>query len=269
MATDTQSQTRLCRFLGIAFGLGTQIGFLVTVPFLFLFLRDGSSKPGNWFAIDAVLALQFAVVHSAILLPATRSRISRVLPSQLYGSVFAVATCATLWSMFLFWHASTHTLWEASGWTSTAIEACFYLSWVALFLSLRISGFGYQTGWTQWLYWYHREPLPRRSLSTHGPYRWMRHPAYASFLGLIWFTPHMTADHAVLTITWTAYIFVGSYLKDRRLLFYAGDAYREYARNVPGYPGMFFGPLAKWPGTKPTPKPVLVPSVAMPARQAA
>ena len=184
---------------------------------------------GNWFVVDGFLALQFAVVHSLILLPAMRSRISQLMPSQLYGSVFAVATCATLWPMFLFWRASTHTLWEATGWAGVTIQACFYLSWVALFLSLRISGFGYQTGWTQWLYWYRREPLPRRPLSVNGPYRWMRHPAYLSFMGLIWFTPHMTADHAILTATWTAYIFVGSYLKDRRLLFYTGDAYRNYA----------------------------------------
>jgi len=65
-------------------------------------------------------------------------------------------------------------------------------------------------------------------------------------LGLVWFTPRMSADHAVLTGVWTVYVFVGSYLKDRRLAFYLGDTYREYASRVPGYPGMLFGPLGKW-----------------------
>ena len=51
-----------------------------------------------------------------------------------------------------------------------------------------------------------------------------------SFLGLIWFTPRMTADHALLTAIWSVYIFVGSYLKDLRLEFYLGDTYREYAQ---------------------------------------
>ena len=269
MVASNSSQKVLSRLLGIAFGLGTQLGFLVTVPFLFFFLRDGSSTLGNWLVVDGLLALQFAVVHSLILLPAIRSRISRLMPPQLYGSVFAVATCATLWPMFLFWRASTHTFWEATGSAGVAIQVCFYLSWVALFLSLRISGFGYQTGWTQWLYWFRREPLPRRPLSVNGPYRWMRHPAYLSFMGLIWFTPRMTADHVVLTAIWTAYIFVGSYLKDRRLLFYAGDAYRNYARRVPGYPGMFFGPLAKWPSAETKIPPTHVPNLAITARKAA
>jgi hypothetical protein len=45
---------------------------------------------------------------------------------------------------------------------------------------------------------------------------------------------------------WTAYIFIGSCLKDQRMTFYLGDRYREYASRVPGYPAVFFGPLAKW-----------------------
>ena len=87
---------------------------------------------------------------------------------------------------------------------------------------------------------------PRREFVERGVYRWMRHPVYLSFLGLIWFTPRMTADHAMLTGVWTVYIFVGSCLKDRRMTFYLGDTYREYASRVSGFPGVFFGTLGKW-----------------------
>jgi hypothetical protein len=55
----------------------------------------------------------------------------------------------------------------------------------------------------------------------------------------------MTLDHAVLTGVWTVYIFIGSYLKDRRLTHYLGDAYRAYQAKVPGYPLVPFGPLGK------------------------
>ncbi len=56
----------------------------------------------------------------------------------------------------------------------------------------------------------------------------------------------MTLDHAVLTAVWTAYIFYGSTLKDRRLVHYLGNTYREYARRVPGYPLVMVGPLGRW-----------------------
>ena len=43
----------------------------------------------------------------------------------------------------------------------------------------------------------------------------------------------------------TAYVAVGSWLKDRRLLFYLGDVYRSYQARVPGYPLVGFGPLGR------------------------
>jgi len=86
---------------------------------------------------------------------------------------------------------------------------------------------------------------PRRGFAERGAYRFLRHPVYLSFLGLIWFTPRMTLDHALLTGIWTVYIFLGSWLKDRRLTFYLGDKYRSYAAAVPGYPLVPFRLLAR------------------------
>jgi protein-S-isoprenylcysteine O-methyltransferase Ste14 len=45
----------------------------------------------------------------------------------------------------------------------------------------------------------------------------------------------MTSDRALLVAIWTVYIFLGSYLKDLRLIHYVGDAYREYRAGVPAY----------------------------------
>ena len=68
-----------------------------------------------------------------------------------------------------------------------------------------------------------------------------------SFLRLIWFTPIVTLDRLGLIVVWSGYIFLGSVLKDRRLLFFLGDLYRSYQARVPGYPGMPIGPLARVP----------------------
>src|SRR3954469_18414868 len=97
---DAQSQSSAVwlRLAGMGFGLATQVFFLITVPFLFLYLRDGGSqRTSHWLAIDCLLALQFALVHSVLLLPGTRSFIVRFLPAQLYGCLFCLTTCAGLW----------------------------------------------------------------------------------------------------------------------------------------------------------------------------
>lgn len=236
-----------CRIAGIAFGIVTQLVFAVTVYFLFLFLRGGTGQlGGRWLIVDSLLAIQFGVFHSLLLLPSARSAISRVLPSEFFGSLFSICTCASLWLIFACWRTSSVEFWDFTGWRRTIVCAGFYGSWIALIWSLSLTGFGYQTGWTQWSHWLRRQRLPNRAFSECGAYRWLRHPVYLSFLGLIWFAPRMTADHATLTIVWTTYILIGSYLKDRRLTFYLGDTYRDYARRVPGYPGLRAGPLGKW-----------------------
>jgi hypothetical protein len=54
---------------------------------------------------------------------------------------------------------------------------------------------------------------------------------------------------------WSVYTFIGRALKNRRLVYFIGAADREYQSQVPGYPGMPCGPLARVPMAR---------SVAMP-----
>jgi methanethiol S-methyltransferase len=119
------------------------------------------------------------------------------------------------------------------------------LSWVGLAYCLHLTGFGYQTGFTPWWHWMKGRPLPRREFHAVGPYRFTRHPTYLCFLGLVWFTPVITADRALLMGVWTTYVFVGSYLKDRRLSLLLGETYRQYRAQVPAYPLMTWPPLGR------------------------
>jgi methanethiol S-methyltransferase len=246
-AADNVVTRRLARAAGVACGLGTQCLFAVTVYRLFSFLGgDMNGDASHAVATDAVLALQFAVPHSVLLLPSVKQSITRYLPREFYGSLYCIATCASLWLIFLFWRATPTVLWDPGSGTAALIHAGFLGSWIGLFYSISLTGFGYQTGWTEWWHWFRRRPLPNRGFAQHGAYRWLRHPIYLSFLGLIWFVPRMTLDHAVLTGLWTVYIFVGSVLKDRRLKFYLGAEYQRYAGRVPGYPGFRRGLLGIW-----------------------
>lgn len=234
------------RAFWFTFGVLTHAVFFVTVWRLFGFLR--SAKVGEalgGLAVDSILALQFAVVHSTLLLPAVKKRLVRWVPAPQYGCMYCAATCGALWAVFAWWRSSPIIVWQCSGWGRTAFEFAFYGSWAALFYSLSLTGLGYQTGWTPWWAWLRGRSAPRRQFVPRGAYRWLRHPVYLSFLGLLWFTPVMTLDRALLTGTWTVYVFVGSWLKDRRLEHYLGDSYRDYQARVPGYPGVGFGPLGK------------------------
>jgi methanethiol S-methyltransferase len=224
------------RFLGIAFGLATQAAFLATLPPLYRFLRnDFALAPTGPLWIDASAALMFAVPHSILLHPSTRKRVTQWLPSAFYGLLFCVATCASLWLLFAVWRGSSIVVWEWPDRLRPLVEIGFFGSWLMLFYSLSLTGLGYQTGLAPWWNWVRGRPLPRREFRPIGVYRYGRHPTYLSFLGLIWFTPVVTLDRAWLIALWTAYVFVGSHLKDRRLGRLIGEPYRQYQNDVPAF----------------------------------
>lgn len=237
------------RFWG-AFGALNQALFAVTVVRLFVFLKGGEGfhawiAPGlRWAWLDSLLAVQFAVLHSAMLWPSIRSRLNQMMPTALGGSFFSAFTCLSLFLTMELWHASPSALWRLDGGGRWVVSGLFFASWAALVYSLWLTGFGYQTGFTTWWAWLRREETPRRAFAPKGAYRFVRHPVYLSFLGLVWFNPEMTTDRLVLALLWTAHIAVGSHLKDRRMERFVGDPYREYEARVPGFP-MMVGPLGK------------------------
>ncbi len=237
----------ISRLIGITYGFGNQILFLITVWYLFWFLRDGaiSTAHGHWLLRDSGLAVFFAVSHSIMLAPRIRKQLTRWIPPAFYDSTFCVVTCLSLLMLFFGWRTSEFTLWRVSGIAESVVRICFYLSWVALFYSLALTGLGYQNGWTPFYHWLRREKAPRREFKPRGVYKVIRHPVYLSFLGLVWFTPQMTLDHAALTAIWTGYILYGSVLKDRRLEHFIGEPYRAYETAVPGYPLVSVGPLGR------------------------
>ncbi len=229
-------------------GVLTHVLFAVTVYRLFGFLKGEITATGGgslW--LDGAMSLTFGAIHSALLHPSIRGVLTRWIAAPFYGLFYCVVTCAGLLAMFDCWTASPTVWWEMTGLPRLLIQAAWYASWAGLIYSLWLSGLGYQTGATAWWYWVRRHPQPPRPFHPRGPFLWIRHPAYLGFLGLVWFTPVMTPDRALLIASWTLYVFVGSWLKDERLAFYIGEPYRIYQSRVPSYPGMSVGPLAKWP----------------------
>jgi protein-S-isoprenylcysteine O-methyltransferase Ste14 len=234
------------RTAGWVFGAGAQLAFAATVVRLYQFLASSAhpTQPQTlWFATDVALAMFFAVPHSVVRLPRVQKAISQRIGREFFGAFYCWMTCLSLGVVFICWRSSAVVVWHLKGVAGAMMFAAFLASWAALAYSLCLTGVGYQTGFTEWNHWRRRQPVPQRRFEPRGAYKWLRHPVYLSFAGLIWFHPVMTLDYLTLAIAWTAYIAVGSYLKDERLAFYMGDHYRRYQERVPGYPLLIAGPL--------------------------
>ena len=171
-STSAVSSNPIGRWFGIAFGIGTQLLFLWTVVYLFLFLRYGGwFEYEGYLIVDTLLATCFAVPHSLLLAPATSKRLRQWFPSGLLGCLHCCVSCLTLLAMFHYWGTSSVELWRATGWMEVAILFCFYGSWGALLYSLYCTGMGYQTGLTQWWYWFRQTKPPVRPFVTTGAFQ--------------------------------------------------------------------------------------------------
>jgi len=249
-----ETDARMRRAAGILFGVAAHLLFAFTVWHLVWFLKGPSITGGGQASVafgvvsDAILAGIFALPHSLLLLPSVRKRLLAAgIAGPLYGCFFCVVTCLMLLLAIFCWQPMTAIVWRWPAPLDRCIAWAFVASWGALLYSLYLTGLGWQTGFTPWWRWVRGQRPPARPFVPQSVYRFLRHPVYLSFLGLVWFVPVVTLDRAVLIAVWTVYIFVGSVLKDRRLLFYVGDEYHRYQSLVPGYPGMPFGPLARVP----------------------
>jgi methanethiol S-methyltransferase len=226
----------MLRFLGITTGVLVQVLFVVTSYDNYVFLKGSPPQAGRGaLAWDALLALQFAVVHSLLLLPSVRKMLKRFISPAFYGLFFCTAACLTLLLTMSQWQVGEWAIWQLSGWPRLGVQTLYLTCWGTLFYSLCCSGFGYHTGWLPWWYWVQQKPIPNRPFKPQGAFSVIRHPGYMSFLGLVWFTPDMTIDRAVLVGIWSVYIFCGSYLKDLRMIHYLGNTYRDYRVRVPAY----------------------------------
>ena len=224
------------RWLGIAAGIAVQILFMVTSYYNYAFLLGTPPRAGHCqLAWDALLATQFGVVHSLLLWPGVRKWLGKLISPAFYGLFFCTAARLTLLCTMSLWQVGDWALWELTGWPRLLLQGLNLSCWGTLFYSLCCSGFGYHTGWLPWWYWVQRQPIPRRPFNPRGAFSLIRHPGYMSFLGLVWFTPDMTIDRAMLVAIWTAYIFLGSRLKDMRLYHYLGSTYSAYRSRVPAY----------------------------------
>lgn len=71
------------------------------------------------------------------------------------------------------------------------------------------------------------------SLITSGIYRAVRHPLYTFGLLTIWLSPTISRNTLIVYVSFTAYILIGIYFEERKLLREFGQAYARYKSVTP------------------------------------
>jgi methanethiol S-methyltransferase len=79
------------------------------------------------------------------------------------------------------------------------------------------------------------EDAKSENLSTHGPYRFCRHPLYFFASLFLLAEPSVSQAYALFTGWTVVYFWIGSWIEEHRLIDQFGDTYLEYCNEVPHF----------------------------------
>ncbi|TVS01866.1 MAG: isoprenylcysteine carboxylmethyltransferase family protein [Rhodobacteraceae bacterium] len=229
--------------LALGVGLLTHLVFAAGVVAMIVAMFFGMSEslgraPAPWsFATNAILILQFPLMHSLLLTPRGNRALARLLPGP-HGATLATTTYALIAStqllmLFALWTPSGIVWWRAEGALFWMICMAYAGAWLLLLKASFDAGVEVQSGALGWMSLMGRIAPRFPDMPTLGLFRVIRHPIYLAFALTLWTVPVWTPDQLVLAIVFTAYCLLAPRLKERRFETRYSDHFARYRAAVP------------------------------------
>jgi len=244
-ASETNSPMAVRRRSAIAVGYGAlcHAAFAAGVGTMMVSMYRGTSiglgpipLPWSWLT-NAVLVLQFPLLHSFFLTSRGRSWLSRLAPcglgEHLSTTTYVIIASAQILLLFVLWSPTGIVWWSASGHVRVLLSVLYATAWLMLLKSLADAGFALHTGLLGWNA-VRKGVEPRYpSMPSSGLFRLCRQPIYVSFTLTLWTVPNWTPDQLFLAASLTIYCILGPLFKERRFKRFYGTTFDAYQRRVP------------------------------------
>jgi ubiquinone biosynthesis O-methyltransferase len=192
--------------------------------------------PWRWLA-NALLILQFPLLHSFLLTPPGRRWLKRLAPVELgehlLTTTYVIIASVQVILLFTLWSPGGVIWWEAEGDTRIFLSLLYATAWLLLFKSIADAGLGLHTGTIGWrAVWKDMKPV-YPPMPSSGLFRLCRQPIYVSFALTTWTVPVWTPDQLFLAVTLTCYCLVGPLFKEERFKKLYKAEFEDYRRRIP------------------------------------
>jgi len=229
--------------LALLFGMICHAVFALAVAAMMVAMFFGMQKslgeiPWPWaILVNAFLVLQFPLAHSALLTPAGRRVLARVVPGA-HGETLSTTTYATIASMqllalFAFWTPSGVIWWQAEGVAFWLLCASYGFAWLLLLKASFDAGAEVQSGALGWMSLLANVKPIFPDMPTLGLFRYIRQPIYVAFALTLWTVPVWTPDQLMLAVSLTSYCLLAPLLKEKRFRAIYGTRFKAYCQQVP------------------------------------
>ena len=229
--------------VAIALGVTCHTLFVLAVGTMMMAMFFGMSRslgrldtPWGGLA-DALLLLQFPILHSFLLSRPGRRWMGRLAPyglgTKLSTTIYATLASIQVGLLFALWTPSGIVWWQAQGPALGVFCILYAASWILLLKSIVDAGFPLQVGLLGW--WAvarGRAPI-YPSMPRRGLFRLCRQPIYLAFALTLWTVPTLTPDQLCVALVLTAYCVLGPLLKEARFRKVFGAEFARYQARVP------------------------------------
>lgn len=186
---------------------------------------------------NALLILQFPVVHSVLLTRKGAGALSRLAPrghaTTLSTTTYAIIASVQLLALFTLWTPSGIIWWEATGAMFVVLCALYTGAWLLLIWASIDAGAEVQSGALGWMSLMQNIRPVFPDMPTRGLFGVIRQPIYAAFALTTWTVPVWTPDQLFLATSLTAYCVLAPRLKERRFAKRYGERFSRYQKAVP------------------------------------
>lgn len=232
------------RRLAIVYGLTCHTLFLAAVLSAMLAMYRGMSlgflfhwgRTASMFW-DAVLLLQFPLLHSFLLSARGKGWLMKLAPQDiardLTTTLFTIIASVQMLVLYLCWSPIGPTFWQAQGAAKVVLSLAYLSSWLFLGQAMADGGLATQTGFLGWTAVFRGQRPNYPSMPETGLFKHTRHPIYLAFATIVWMVPVWTLDQLILALIFTTYCLLGPLHKEKRFLKRYGQKFRDYQKRVP------------------------------------
>lgn len=229
--------------LALSMGALCHLIFAIAVLSMMAAMFFGMSEsfgtvPWPWaIPANALLILQFPLVHSFLLSKRGTKIVARLIPGPHGGTLstttYAIIASLQLSALFLLWTPSGIIWYRADGTAFILICAAYAASWLMLLKASFDAGAEVQSGALGWMSLLGKIKPVFPEMPTQGLFRHIRQPIYVAFALTLWAVPVWTPDQLALAISYTAYCLLAPRLKEKRFEQRYGAAFDRYRADVP------------------------------------
>jgi protein-S-isoprenylcysteine O-methyltransferase Ste14 len=219
-------------FIGVV-GLVAIIAVLAgLMPWGFLLQEnfESSMNPIIW---NVLLVGAWGVIHTITARENFKSILTKVIPEPAERPTYVLIAGLSSVALVGFWHSVPGQLWLVEAPIGVyLLWAVFVFGWIFLLASTFAINHFDLFGLRQVYLHYKALPRPPLAFVKRAMYQYIRHPIQTGVLIGVWATPSMTMTQVILSLGFTAYIFVGLWFEERDLIKAHGDDYLNYCNEA-------------------------------------